>query len=63
MFLTFLGCSYDNDPNYHLIGNLCVYFEAQKMAASSARINCAGKFGNDHGHLFEPKSLATYQSV
>ena len=63
MSSTFLGCSYDNDPNYHLIGNLCVYFEAQKMATSSARTNCAGKFGNDHGRLFEPKSLTTYQSV
>ena len=33
------------------------------MDASSAQSNCAGKFGSDHGRLFEPKSLAMYQSV
>ena len=33
------------------------------MTASSAQTNCAGKFGSDHGRLFEPKSLAMYQSV
>ena len=33
------------------------------MSASSAQTNCAGKFGSDHGRLFEPKSLAMYQSV
>ena len=33
------------------------------MEASSAKANCASKFGNDHGRLFEPKSLAMYQSV
>ena len=46
-----------------MIGNLCVYFEAQEMAGSSAKTNCAGKFGNDLGRLFEPKSLAMHQSV
>ena len=33
------------------------------MSASSAQTNCAGKFGSDHGRLFEPRSLALYQSV
>ena len=33
------------------------------MDASSAQSNCAGKFGSDYGRLFEPKSLAMYQSV
>ena len=33
------------------------------MTASSAQTNCAGKFGSDHGRLFEPRSLALYQSV
>ena len=33
------------------------------MSASSAQTNCAGKFGSDHGRLFEPKSLDMYQSV
>ena len=33
------------------------------MDPVSANTNCAGKFGNDLGRLFEPKSLAISQSV
>ena len=33
------------------------------MTASSAKTNCAGKFGNDLGRLFEPKTLAMHQSI
>ena len=33
------------------------------MSVAETKTNCARKFGNDHGRLFEPKSLAMYQSV
>ena len=46
-----------------MFGNICYYFETQKMNFNDAQTSCETKFGSSGGKLFEPKDLATHNAV
>ena len=46
-----------------MFGNICYYFETQKMNFTDAQTSCETKFGSSGGKLFEPKDLATHNAV
>ena len=46
-----------------MFGNICYYFETQKMNFTDAQTSCKTKFGSSGGKLFEPKDLATHNAV
>ena len=63
MFL-FIGytCEVSN-ANYKVIDGSCYYFETTTMNYADAQTNCATKFGNLVGGLFEPRTSNTNQLV
>ena len=56
-------CPTQTDSKYKMFGNICYYYETQKMSFNDAQTSCETKFGSSGGKLFEPKDLATHNAV
>ena len=46
-----------------MFGNICYYFETQKMNFTDAQTSCETKFGSSGDKLFEPNDLAALNAV
>ena len=51
-----------SDPKYHIIDEICLYYEKTKLNYEDAKANCETKF-DGNGRLFEPRSVAINRKV